>query len=114
MDLTGITTGGPATWGGTGAAIIVALLTIRRWMSRDKVDRSLDAATVQLLQSLQSERDAANKRATDAEARADAALKACADLQTEVALLRFQVTALNERVAQLTGATTATNKADAP
>ena len=103
MDISDVGANAPVTWGSTGAALIVAALTIRRWMSRDKVDRSLDGATVQLIQSLQAERDAANKRASDAEARADEAMKASAALQGEVQLLRYQVAALNEKVAQLTG-----------
>lgn len=103
MDLQDVGANAPITWGGTGAALITAALVLRRWMSRDKVDRSLDAATVQLIQSLSAERDAANKRAADAEARADAALSASAALQGELALLRFKVQTLSEQVAQLTG-----------
>jgi hypothetical protein len=95
--------GGPVTWGGAAIATITALITLRRWLSRDKIDRSLDDATLKLIAQLQAERDAANVRASEAYARADAAMKTAADLQTEVALLRFQVTALNEKVAQLTG-----------
>jgi predicted nucleic acid-binding Zn-ribbon protein len=101
MDLPDITTGGPATWGGTAAAVIVSLLTIRRWLSRDKVDRSLDSATVQLIQSLQLERDAANKRAADAETRSDAAMEAASKLQGEVALLRYQVQQLQQQISEL-------------
>lgn len=103
MDISDVGQNAQYTWGGGAAALIIAALTIRRWMSRDKVDRSLDAATVQLIQSLQSERDAANKRAADAETRADAALSASAALQSEIALLRYKVEALNAQVAQLTG-----------
>jgi predicted nucleic acid-binding Zn-ribbon protein len=103
MDISDVGANAPITWGSTFAALITSALVLRRWMSRDKVDRSLDAATVQLIQSLQAERDAANKRAADAEARADEALKASAALQGEVQLLRYQVAALNEKVAQLTG-----------
>jgi hypothetical protein len=102
MDLSDVGVS-PTTLGTTGATIIIALLTLRRWISRDKVDRSLDAATVQLIQSLQAERDAANRRAAEADARADAALEASAKLQGEVQLLRFQVRTLSEQVAQLTG-----------
>lgn len=103
MDISEVNANAPTVWGGGAAALIIAALTIRRWMSRDKVDRSLDAATVQLVQSLMADRDAANKRAADADARADAALSASAALQSEIALLRYKVEALNAQVAQLTG-----------
>ncbi|HEV2679428.1 MAG TPA: hypothetical protein VGV14_02915 [Rhodanobacter sp.] len=90
------------TAGGIIGACAGGLLWLRKYLSSDRVDRANDNAQINIIATLQAERDAAVKRADEAVALREQAMSAMNGLQLQIAQLQGQVEALSKQVAALT------------
>jgi len=79
----------------------IAGLTLRQWLSKASVERASDDAEINVIKTLQAERDAALKRADEAQAQLLAAVQEMGSLRAEIAGLRMQVESLTEQVHNL-------------
>jgi len=83
---------------GGGAA---ALIVLRRVLSGDDVGRANDNAQINMIATLQAERDAAVKRADDAVSARETAMQTMNKLQLQIQQLQTQVETLSAQIAAL-------------
>ncbi|MFN3357810.1 MAG: chemotaxis protein [Pseudomonas sp.] len=96
---------GPGTFawlGGTGTVLLGGLLWLRKFLSKDAIDRAMDSAdigTLKRLNELLNQERAARK---EAESRADQFAKERNDLAAAVGRMEGKIEALTSQVGQLT------------
>lgn len=92
---------GSGGWGGLTAGAAAALIILRRLLSGQSVDLAGNKAQVNIIATLQVERDAAVKRADEAVAAREAALTQFGAFQLQIAQLQTKIEQLTEQVASL-------------
>lgn len=87
--------------GGIATTAVVVVLGLRKWLSRDAVDRASDSAALQTIERLQSLLDAERIARREAERRADQFAHERNELVEKLGELRGQILALGEKVQSL-------------
>ncbi|CAN7268195.1 hypothetical protein [Caballeronia sp. LjRoot31] len=104
MDLNEIGSKSAGIWGwigGGGLGVLgITALQLRKWLSRDGVDRRRDSAEKDLINTLSEQLDKANARAALAEKRADDAYKERNDTIREIGVVSRAMAAMEERMKQ--------------
>lgn len=94
--------GGVGGWiGGIAAAIVGGGLMLRRWLSRDAVERAGDEARVEVIEMLTQQLAAANARADRFAQERNDAIREVGDLKVQVALLTERVTSMQRQLEKL-------------
>jgi len=98
--------GGVGGWiGAIAATVIGGGLMLRKWLSRDAVDRAGDRAEVNIIETLTAQLAAANARAdTFAKERNDA-IREIGDLKAQVAQLTAKVEIMQNQLERMYGQT---------
>ncbi|WVS23981.1 hypothetical protein QkW1_58 [Ralstonia phage QkW1] len=93
--------------GGAAGAVVAAFVMLRKYLSRDAVDRAGDAADIGAIKRLNDLLDEERKARREAEARADVfakerneAIMQIGELKGQIAALTMQVSLLNSKVEQ--------------
>lgn len=93
--------------GGAAGAVVAAFVMLRKYLSRDAVDRAGDAADIGAIKRLNDLLDEERKARREAEARADMfakerneAIMQIGELKGQIAALTMQVALLNSKVEQ--------------
>jgi len=94
------------TWGSFIGGVAGAAILLRKVLSGDRVDRANNDAQVNIIATLQAERDAAVKRADEAVAARESAMGMITQLQIQIGKLQNQVEQLSGEVAALHQVTT--------
>ncbi|MGO4521130.1 hypothetical protein AB4076_10995 [Dyella sp. 2RAF44] len=95
---------GTGGWAALAAGAGAGALKLFQALSSFKVERAADNAQVNVIETLQAERDAALKRADEAQAQLMVAVEAMGQLRAEIAGLRENVKNLSEQVQTLKNA----------
>lgn len=99
-------TGGVWGWVGGGvASVIGAALMLRKWLSRDAVDRAGDRAEVNIIETLTSQLAAANARADMFAKERNDAIREIGDLKAQVAQLTAKVEIMQNQLERMYGKT---------
>ncbi|QMV33194.1 hypothetical protein 23F_00032 [Ralstonia phage Gerry] len=93
--------------GGAAGAVVAAFVMLRKYLSRDAVDRAGDAADIGAIKRLNDLLDEERKARREAETRADMfakerneAIMQIGELKGQIAALTMQVALLNSKVEQ--------------
>jgi chromosome segregation ATPase len=94
---------GTLTWlGGTGTVLLGGFLWLRKFLSRDAVDRAMDNADIGTVRRLNEMLDSERAARREADARADQFAKERNELAAAVGRMEGKIEALTSQVAQLT------------
>lgn len=89
---------GTVTWlSGTGTVLLGAFLWLRKWLSRDAVDRAMDSADIAVIHRLTELLDIERDARREAEAKADQLAKERNELVMTVGRLQGKVMALTNQ-----------------
>ena len=89
---------GTVTWlSGTGTVLLGAFLWLRKWLSRDAVDRAMDSADIAVIHRLTELLDIERDARREAEAKADQLAKERNELVMTVGRLQGKVMALTKQ-----------------
>lgn len=86
--------------GGGLATVAVAALQLRKWLSRDSLERRRDSAEKDILARLSEELDKAHKRVEAADKRFDEAFEERNNMLRELAPIHGTMAAMEERMKQ--------------
>ncbi|HDS0929996.1 chemotaxis protein [Pseudomonas sp. CJQ_13] len=90
---------GTVTWlGGTGTVLLGAFLWLRKWLSRDAVDRAMDNAEIAVIRRLTELLDIERDARREAQAKADLLTKERNELVMTVGRLQGKVMVLTSQL----------------
>ncbi|MFK2915253.1 chemotaxis protein [Pseudomonas sp. 3HC3] len=90
---------GTVTWlGGTGTVLLGAFLWLRKWLSRDAVDRAMDNAEIAVIRRLTELLDIERDARREAQAKADLLTKERNELVMTVGRLQGKVMVLTNQL----------------
>lgn len=90
---------GTVTWlGGTGTVLLGAFLWLRKWLSRDAVDRAMDTAEIAVIRYLTELLDIERDARREAQAKADLLTKERNELVMTVGRLQGKVMVLTSKL----------------